>query len=411
MREILKDTRIQRLFIANTMGSVGSGITIFAIPWLLVHRPDGNASFRTITVITTVALMLVMPSYGAWIDRHSRKMALLAGEAWGFTATLSMALLGIALGRFGTWQLMTIYFCGMSYYTLHYPAKFAFIQQIVPREQYQSLMGLLEVQGQIAMMIAGGLGAMLVDRVPLWSILLFDASTYLFSFWLQASIPYQATHLKAEPPPGEARPGALTNILAGWRWLKARPALALFLGCSLMPFIIVMVSNYLFPIYVSQTMHASSSLYGLGEIGFALGAMAAGAFLPRLLAQARAYPAVVGCVTTFIAGLAMILCFRVPLAYALATLLMGFGTAGSRVARGTLMLHLVPPEVMGRVGIFYTIFDRMLRTALVCAMVVIDWWGPPAGFAVLFVIALAALAGIRVARGGVETPLAVPVPV
>jgi len=39
-----------------------------------------------------------MPSYGAWVDSHSRKAALLASEAWGFTATVTMAIVGLALG-------------------------------------------------------------------------------------------------------------------------------------------------------------------------------------------------------------------------------------------------------------------------------------------------------------------------
>ena len=59
---------------------------------------------------------------------------------------------------------------------------FGFIQQIFDRSQYQSLTGLLEIQGQAAMMIAGGLGGILVEHVSLTTILLFDAATYLVSF-------------------------------------------------------------------------------------------------------------------------------------------------------------------------------------------------------------------------------------
>ena len=92
MKELLRDTRVQRLLIANTLGSIGSGVTIFAVPWLLVNQPGGNAAFRWITIATTIVLFLLMPYYGAWVDHHSRKTALLASEAWGFVATLAMAL-------------------------------------------------------------------------------------------------------------------------------------------------------------------------------------------------------------------------------------------------------------------------------------------------------------------------------
>src|SRR5688572_717894 len=125
MKQLLRDSRVQRLLIANTLGSIGSGVTIFAVPWLLVHQAGGNEAYRWTTIATTLALFLIMPYYGAWVDHHSRKTALLTSEAWGFLATATMAVTGLVLGGFAMWQLMAIYFAGMLYYTLHYPAKFA----------------------------------------------------------------------------------------------------------------------------------------------------------------------------------------------------------------------------------------------------------------------------------------------
>ena len=55
MQTLLRDTRVQRLLVANTLGSIGSGITIFSVPWLLVHRPEGNAAYRWATIATTIA--------------------------------------------------------------------------------------------------------------------------------------------------------------------------------------------------------------------------------------------------------------------------------------------------------------------------------------------------------------------
>jgi MFS family permease len=408
MKVLLRDTRVQRLLLANTLGSIGSGITIFSVPWLLVHRPGGSEAYRWATLATTLVLFAFMPAYGAWLDRHSRKTALLASEAWGLLATTAMAGLGLALGGFASWQLMTIYFCGMCYYTLHYPAKFAFIQQIFDRSHYQSLVGLLEIQGQTAMMISGGLGGILVERIPLWLILLFDAATYAASFALQAGLPYQATHLepRASTPAGTAvaaaKPGLWHGVVEGWHWLRARPQLMLFLTCSLMPFMVVMVSNYLFPVYVAQTLRAGPKVFAGGEIAFALGAIAAGALLPRLLARASAATTIPGTMLVFLAGMVVLIVLRHPWIYLVAGVLLGFGNAGSRVARSALMLHTVPIEVMGRVGIFYNVLDRLVRTVLVGSMIIVDWWGPPAGFLLLFAIMLAALAGVYASRAAIH---------
>lgn len=411
MKDLLRDTRVQRLLIANTLGSIGSGVTIFSVPWLLVKAPDGNAAYRWITIVTTIALFVITPYYGAWVDRHSRKTALLVSEAWGFFATLAMAVTGLALGGFATWQLMAVYFAGMVYYTLHYPAKFALIQQMFDRSQYQSLTGLLEIQGQTAMMIAGGLGGILVEHVPLWVILLFDAATYLTSFLIQATLPYEATHLygrdgqPARPRtrgPRVPTSGVWSAVGEGWRWLRARPRLAIFFTCSLVPFLIVMASNYLFPIYVSQTLHASAVYFAGAEITFALGSIAAGFLLPRLIGRHSAANTIPATMLVFLAGLIVIIVFRFPVALLFAGMLLGFGNAGCRVARSALLLHLVPNTVMGRVNGFYLVFDRVMRTLLVYAMVIIDTHGTPAGYLILTCLLLLAFVGVLQSRSSVR---------
>jgi MFS family permease len=403
MKTLLRDPRVQRLLVANTSSAIGTGITIFAVPWLLVHQPGGNEAYRWATVGTTLALFFASPYYGAWVDAHSRKTALLGSELWGLFATVAMTGLGLALGGFGLATLIATYFVGMLYYTLHYPAKFALIQQMFDRTQYQSLIGLIEIQGQTAMMIAGGLAGLLVDRVPLWTLLLANASTYLVSFLVLRSLPYTATHLAAASASAPAAPRSVwLGVADGWLWLRARPRLAVFFTCSLMPFVILMTSNYLFPIYVAQTLQASAAVFAGSEITFALGAILAGFLLPRLIGEHSAAATIPATMLVFLAGLLVVITLRLPLAFLIASALIGFGNAGSRVARSALLLHLVPNEVMGRVGGFYQVLDRILRTTLVLAMGIIDTQGPPAGFMLLTIVFLLAFAGVMQTRTAVR---------
>lgn len=423
---LLRDTRVRRLLVANTLGSIGSGVTIFSVPWILVHREGGNQAYLWTTIATTLALFVAAPYYGSWVDRSSRKTTLLTSEAFGFVATLTMALMGLALGGFALWQLAAVYFLGMLYYTLHYPAKFAFIQQIFDRSQYQSLTGLLEIQGQTAMMIAGGLGGLLVEQVPLWGILLFDAGTYLVSFLVQSTIPYTATHLQPQagavspagpvteavasgaagarlaPVPAAKRASPWSGVAAGWQWLRERPQLNIFLTCALIPFIIVMAGNYLFPIYVSQTLQASARWFAGGEIAFAVGAIAAGALLPRLIAQRSAFNTIPITMVAFGVGLLIVVTCRFPLAFLVASALLGFGNSGSRVARNALMLHIVPNALMGRVGGYFAVLDRILRTLLLFAVGVSTMYGPPAGYMILLGVLLLALFGVYQTRSALR---------
>jgi MFS family permease len=391
MHELLRDARIRRLLLANTCSAVGTGITVFAVPWLLVQQPGGSTAYRWATVATTLALFVAAPYYGAWVDAHSRKSALLLSELWSAASSVLLAGLGFALDGFGTGPLVAAYFAGMLYYTLHYPAKFALIQQTFDRSHYQSLIGLLEIQGQAAMMLAGALAGLLLGRVPLSLILAVNAAAGIASYALLRGLPYTATHLGPAAAPAPA--SVWHGVAEGGRWLLARPRLAVFFTCTLLPFVVVMAANYLFPVYVTQTLAAGPEWFAGGEITFAAGAILAGLLLPRLISRHSAATTVPVTMLVFLAGLLLLAAVHLPLPYLCAGALLGFGNAGCRVARSALLLHLVPNAVMGRVGGFYQVLDRVLRTALVLAMGIIDAHGPPVGFALLAAVLLLALAG------------------
>lgn len=402
MNSLLRDSRARRLVIANLFSSVGSGITIVAVPWMLVSREGGNQTFGWTTFWTTVVLFLFIPYYGAWVDRHSRKAMLLWGEVFGFGATFGMALVALVTGRVETWQLVVTFFCGWLYYTLHYPAKFAFVQQIFDRSQYQALTSVMEVQGQVASMAAGGIASLLIGRVELSTILLVDASSYLVGLVLMGTIPYESTHLRPGTAPAAAS-SAWHAVAEAWRWLAQRPTLLWFFICSFVPFLAVMVSNYLFPIYVSQILRASPAVYGIGEMAFAGGAVLAGLCVPLLTARIGHAKSTVALAGVFIAGGALLTVWPVTGVFYAALLLMGLGNAGVRVARNVIVLHLVPNAIMGRVNVFFAAFERFWRTVLILTMTLgVDQLGARVCFALLVVLNLGAFAGLLATRHAAE---------
>jgi MFS-type transporter involved in bile tolerance (Atg22 family) len=239
----------------------------------------------------------------------------------------------------------------------------------------------------------------------LWVILLIDCGTYLAAFFIERGIPYEATHLKAAVPgestgAGPDRRGVLEGVAEGWRWLAERPALAVFLTASLLPFVVVMASNYLVPVYVSETLSAGPGTFALSEVAFAVGAMGAGFLLPRLLARQTVGTLLPLIMVVFLVGLILQATLPFTAVFVGAMVLLGFGNAGSRVGRSALMLHVVPNAVMGRVTVFFSVLDRILRTLLVSSMVVVDVWGAQAGFVVLLAVMGIGLAAAGLSRKG-----------
>jgi len=397
MKTLLRDFRIRRLIIANILSSMGVGITLITIPWLIVQREGGAELYGWNNIAATIVLLIFAPYYGSWLDKHSRKTALVAGEAFGALTAAAMTTWILVTGVAANWQLLLLFFCGVLYYSLHFPAKFAFIQQVFDRRHYQSLLGLMEVQGQIATMLAGGLASVLIDRVPFGLILLCNAATYAVSFFVLRTLPYRATHLADEgaahdrtnsnvatavstPPPESP----VMSFITGLRWMMGeRLAFSVFLICTLAPFIAVMVGGYMFPVYVQTVLEASASVYGRGEVALAIGAILAGLALPRLITGRSQAGLAIGLMGLFLAGLVLLSLIPGTGAFYVALLMLGLGNAGARVVRGSVMLHAVPNTIMGRVNVVMATAERLIRTLLMLGAIALISRGlsPTLGFA------------------------------
>ncbi|PWK07409.1 MFS transporter [Tumebacillus permanentifrigoris] len=360
MLTILQDRRMLFLLLANILSSIGSGITMLGVPWLLVNRAGGEAVFGYMTLGTTMILFLVSPYIGVIVDRFSRKQVLLFSEVVGGSIVFCMALWGALAGQYETWQLITTYFGGSLYYSLHFTTQFAFTQEIFNREQYQMLNGIMEVQNQTASMIAGALASVLLDRIELSTILMFDAATYAVGFLLFLGIPYK----RAQRPAGLAPISVWRNISEGYRYLREKPLLTLFLTCSFMTFLVLMVGNYLFPIYVTQELQAGADVLGLADMCYAIGAILAGLSIPVLVHRLGAFRSIVLTFSSYTVAIGLIGFFPLTWLYMALKLLLGWGNAGTRVARNTVMMELVPNALMGRVNSFFNAFGMGTRVLL-----------------------------------------------
>jgi len=394
MKTLLRDFRIRRLIVANILSSMGVGITLITIPWLIVQREGGAELYGWNNIAATIVLLIFAPYYGSWLDKHSRKTALVVGEAFGALTAAAMTAWILVTGVAANWQLLLLFFCGVLYYSLHFPAKFAFIQQVFDRRHYQSLLGLMEVQGQIATMLAGGLASVLIDRVPFGLILLCNTATYAVSFFILRTLPYRATHLADDSashgstPPTTAAlsppESPVMSFITGLRWMMGeRLAFSVFLICTLAPFIAVMVGGYMFPVYVQTVLEAPASVYGRGEVALAIGAILAGFALPRLITGRSQAGLAIGLMGLFSAGLVLLSLVPGRSAFYVALLMLGLGNAGARVVRGSVMLHAVPNALMGRVNVVMATAERLIRTLLMLGAIALISRGlsPTIGFA------------------------------
>lgn len=330
-----------------------------AIPWLLIHQPNGQSIFGSANAFLTLIVFLLLPYFGKAVDRNSRKLVILGYFGFAIAVNLFVVIALVAQGHVEVWNLLTVFCLGSLGHSLYYPAQFAFNQEIFARDQYEALSGAIEIQWQAGAMIAGALGALLVGRVPLWSILVLDTCTYAAGLFLIALVPYQRVISS-----GTVSGSAWKMMFQGIEYLRERPRLSVIIFSSFLPFLGLMVANYLSPIFVKDALRAGPEVYGIGEATYALGAIVAGLTVPALNRRAGLIPTLLITIGTFTVAAAATPSLPFILAFLIAFSFQGWGNAGSRVARSILILKTVPNEVVGRVNLFYGALERLLRAIL-----------------------------------------------
>jgi MFS family permease len=270
---IWSDSKARLVLIANFLLVAGTGITFMAVPWLLIHQPNGESLFGYSNAILTLGIFLLMPFLGKWIDRNSRKTVLLS--FFVFNALLNTMVIVAMLigGKIESWHLLTVFCLGSLAHTVYYPAQFAFNQEVFAPEFYEQLSGAIEVQWQAGAMIAGALGTLLITRVPLWVILTLDTMTYLSALALMIQVPYQKRAREREA-------SAWQLMREGIEYLRQRRRLAWVLGSAYLPFVCIMVASYLTPIFIKDVLRSGADVYAISEIVYAIGAALAGLTVP-----------------------------------------------------------------------------------------------------------------------------------
>jgi MFS family permease len=359
MSSLYKDRRFYFILVANLLSSIGSGITMIAVPWLIVSKGDGATIFGYATIVMTLINFIMAPFIGQWVDRFSRKKLLMLGELIGFLIILTFAIIGFSGMDYGNWHYMILYGTGSFYYNLFYPGMFALNQEIFPKSAYKSLNGAMEIQGQLSSVIAGALAAIIIDKINLEWLLLLDATTYLSAFFLFWGIPYVPKTISI------VRSDSFwVKLTEGYRYMKNRPTLFVFLMASFMPFIGVMVTNYLFPVYLADVLKVEGSIYGAQSMFYGVGAVLAGILIPFLSNKLGNEKSIVLTASIYTIGISLIIFANVIPMYLVFISLLAFGNAGTRVARNSYLMDVVPNAIVGRVDSLFRTVGLAIRVLL-----------------------------------------------
>ncbi|QOV12198.1 MFS transporter [Viridibacillus arvi] len=357
MRDLYNDSRFRLIIFANIASSIGSGITMIAIPWMLVSSENGNTVFGYISICMTIINFLITPFIGNLVDKMNRKKILLISEFVCFLLLMLFTLIGFIGLPYEVWHYTIIYMIGSLYYTIFFPTMFALNQEIFNKDQYKALNGTMEVQSQLSSMIAGALASILLLKWDLHYILLLDVLSYAAAIYFYMKLPYMGKPINKTEKTDKKR------VSEGLRYMMIRTTMFVFLVFSIMPFIGVMITNYLFPVYLRDVLKASASAYGIESMIYAFGAIIAGMFVPILARKIGNEKTIIVSVITYTIAISLIVLVNLPV-YLSLMFFIAVGNSGARVARNSFLMDQIPNEIIGRVDSLFRSIGLLFRIVL-----------------------------------------------
>ncbi|MEX1189885.1 MAG: MFS transporter [Bacteroidia bacterium] len=366
------------LFSANAVSGFAQGITMLAIPWYFSRQLGKPELFGSIYGITTLLMIFWGLYAGSIIDRFSRKWVFFGVNIVGFLLLGGVSLFGYLNDGPGAFGAMLVFMGTIFIFNIHYPALYAFGQEITERQYYGRFTSWAEIVGQTTSIASGAAGALLLAglkpgqidfaglhfynslEITAWKleeIFLADALTYALGLILIASITYTPlAERKRETG------NSFERIKKGFSLLKKNPLLMLFGNASFAIFVVLLITvQQLLPVYVDQHLEAGAGWYAFAEFLYSIGAMLAGVGMVWLF---RSKNMVFGVLTLMVITVGVYFTWSftdIKWLFAFLCILVGLTNAGTRVLRTTWIFEHVPNQTIGRVSSVFQTYNILLR--------------------------------------------------
>ncbi|HEV2663112.1 MAG TPA: MFS transporter [Ktedonobacteraceae bacterium] len=263
-----------RYWTGQTISNLGSSITLFALP-LLVYKISGSAlNLGISSAANMLPYLLFGLLLGAWTDRIDRKRMMILMDI-GRAAVIATIPLLAFLGQLSVWWIYGVGFLHSTLTICFEAGEFAAIPSLVAQDDLVSANGRIQASYSAASILGPVLAGILVAFVPLASLLLLDASSFLLSAFSIALVT-SSFNTKSDEP----RRHILRDVAEGLRYVWGHPVLRnISLMMALVNFVAATHSAQLV-LFARERLQASDSqvgfLYTAGSVGVVTLALLAG---------------------------------------------------------------------------------------------------------------------------------------
>jgi MFS family permease len=169
-----------KFLVGQTVSSLGSSFTLFALP-LLVFKLTGSAlSLAYVTAAEYLPYLLFGLIIGAGVDRVDRRRLMIFVDTVQALVIFSIPLLAM-LDLLSLWWVYAVGFVSSTLWVCFNTAEFAALPSLVSKDDLVAANGRLQASYSAATVAGPLLAGLLMALVPVYTVLVLDAFSFLVS--------------------------------------------------------------------------------------------------------------------------------------------------------------------------------------------------------------------------------------
>ncbi|MCS7222618.1 MAG: MFS transporter [Anaerolineae bacterium] len=256
---------------------IGSSTAQFALVWWLTKFTGSATVLATATIAAIVPGIALGPIAGAYVDRWSRRLVMIAADGAGALSALWLAYLFWS-DSLQVWHVYIVMLVRSLAGSFHWPAMQASTSLMVPKEHLTRVAGLNQTMHGLMDIVSPPLGALLVGLLPLHDIMLIDVGTAMMAILplLFVYVPQPVDHLRPSDATGK-RPSVWADLLAGLRYVRGWRGLQWLIAMAMIINFLLTPGGSLLPLLVTHHFRGEAiqlaSLNSAWGIGVVLGGL------------------------------------------------------------------------------------------------------------------------------------------
>ena len=335
----------QRLWTANALSAVGTGMTTAALPLLASIRPPSELVLGAIAAAGLLPGVLLAVPAGLIADRYDRGRVLVVADV-GRAVVVSAAAIALLVGSLPGLVLAAITFLIGAGETIFITASQSAIPSFVRAEHLDDANGRLQAADDVGREFVGPPLGSLVFRLATWIPFVADAVSYIVS----------AVLLRRLPPtvrPAPTEPHSHPTMAPAWAYFRRNRTLvvlsaAMFTlslcGSAVLAMLVLLVRN---------RFSLDAGWFGPALTVIAFGATIAGLLAGRVRARVPARWAMSGAVAVNAASYVVLGTTTMWPTAVLALFAWGFAVTLGNITSVGIRQRMIPGDLIGRVmGIF-----------------------------------------------------------